>query len=285
MVRRNFLQTSLMAASALALAGCDAAFSALNLVVPRTGYRVVGDLVYGPDPRHKLDVYVPDNLSGPAPVLMFFYGGAWQAGSRKQYRAFGQAFASEGIVTVVADYRLYPQVTYPAFVEDGAVALAWVHANIAKYGGDAGHIFVSGHSAGGYIAAMLGTEPKFVEAAGGNLLWMRGVIGIAGPYDFLPLREESYIAIFHGANNRDAMPVNHVKGRRPPMLLTWGTGDGTVGRVNIDHMEAKLKSFDSPVETRLYPGVSHIGIILSLAHGFRGRTTLHQDMLRFIRSH
>ena len=154
-----------------------------------------------------------------------------------------------------------------------------------RHGGDAGHIFVSGHSAGGYIAAMLGTEPKFVEAAGGNLLWMRGVIGIAGPYDFLPLREESYIAIFHGANNRDAMPVNHVKGRRPPMLLTWGTGDGTVGRVNIDHMEAKLKSFDSPVETRLYPGVSHIGIILSLAHGFRGRTTLHQDMLRFIRSH
>ena len=285
MVRRNFLQTALMAASALFLAGCDAAFSALNLVVPRSGYRVVEGQAYGADPRQTLDVYVPDNLAAPAPVLLFFYGGAWQSGSRAQYRAFGQAFASEGIVTVVADYRLYPQVTYPAFVADGAAALAWVHANIARHGGDPARLFVSGHSAGGYIAAMLGAEPKFIEAVGGDPGWMRGIIGIAGPYDFMPLTEASYIAIFHGANNQGAMPVNHVTGKRPPMLLAWGAGDGTVGAANIDHMEARLKSFGSVVETHRYPGVSHIGIILSLAYGFRGRTTLHQDMLRFIRSH
>jgi acetyl esterase/lipase len=273
-----------MTGAALLLSGCDAVFSALNLAVPRTGYRVVRGQTYGPDPQQKLDVYVPDNLKARAPVLLFFYGGAWQSGERGNYLALGQAFASEGIVTLVADYRLYPQVKYPAFVEDGAAALAWARRHAGEHGGDPERIFVAGHSAGAFIAVMLASEPDFLRRAGGDLSWIRGVIGIAGPYDFLPLREPATIDIFHGANNRDAMPVNHLDGRRPPMLLAWGTGDRTVGAVNIDRMEAKLKSLDSPVETHRYPGASHIGIILSLAHGFRGRTTLHKDMLAFIRS-
>lgn len=285
MVRRSFLATALGLASTLLLAGCEAGFSALRLVVPRKGYRVVAAQAYGADPRQKLDIYIPDGLKAHAPVLLFFYGGAWQGGRREDYFAFGEAFASQGIVTVVADYRLYPQVTYPAFVADGAAALAWVRANIARHGGDPARLFLSGHSAGGYIAVMLGAEPAFLKAKGGDLSWIRGVIGIAGPYDFLPLWQDDYIAIFHGANNRDAMPVNHVKGKRPPMLLAWSTGDGTVGARNIDSLEAKLKSVGSEVETRRYPGVGHVGIILSLAYGFRGRTTLHQDMLAFIRSH
>lgn len=288
MPRRGLLVSALMSGLGLLLgpllAGCDAAFSALNLLVPRGGYRVVRDVAYGAGPRRKLDIYVPDDLKSPAPVLLFFHGGAWQGGARTDYLAFGQAFAGEGIVTVVADYRLYPEVTYPAFVADGAQALAWVHAHIAKHGGDASRIFVCGHSAGAYNAVMLACEPDFLRRAGGDLSWIRGVIGIAGPYDFLPLRDASYIDIFHGANNRDAMPVNHVDGVRPPMLLAWGTGDHTVHAVNIDRMEARLKRVGSRVETRRYPGVSHIGIILSLAHGFRGRTTLHRDMLAFIRS-
>jgi acetyl esterase/lipase len=284
MPRRGFLVSALLSGVSLLLAGCDAAFTALNLIVPRDGYRMVRDVAYGAGPRRKLDIYVPDNLKAPAPVLLFFYGGAWQSGERANYLAFGQAFASEGIVTVVADYRLYPEVKYPAFVEDAAQALAWVHAHIGDHGGDPGRIFVSGHSAGAYNAVMLASEPAFLSRVGGDLSWIKGVIGIAGPYDFLPLQEASYIDIFHGANNRDAMPVNHVDGVRPPMLLAWGTGDRTVYAVNIDHMEARLRSVGSPVETHRYPDVTHVGIILSLAHGFRGRTTLHKDMLAFIRS-
>src|SRR6185312_1282274 len=104
---------------------------ALDLVVPRSGYHVVRDLAYGSDPRQKLDLYVPDKLTGPAPVLLFFYGGSWTGGSKALYPAFGQAFASKGIITAIADYRLYPQVRYPAFVEDGAHAFAWLHAHAA----------------------------------------------------------------------------------------------------------------------------------------------------------
>jgi acetyl esterase/lipase len=106
------LRAALLAGLTALLSACSP-FSAINLLVPKSGYDVHGALAYGADPRQKLDVYVPQGLKGPAPVLLFFYGGAWSSGNRGDYRAFGQAFASEGIVTVVADYRLYPQVNIP----------------------------------------------------------------------------------------------------------------------------------------------------------------------------
>ena len=277
------LKAGLVAAATALLSACSPA--ALNLLVPRDGYAVHRDLAYGTDPRQKLDVYVPDGLKGPAPVVLFFYGGSWLGGHKSDYLAFGQAFASAGIVTVVADYRVYPQVKYPAFVEDAASALAWVHGHIAQHGGDAARVFVSGHSAGGFNAVMLASEPKFIEARGGTLDWIRGVIGIAGPYDFLPLTDPAYIAIFHGANNPGSQPINHVTGPRPPMLLASGSVDSVVQPGNADRMAVKLKAAGGEAKVIHYPGVGHIGIILSLAPGFRGHTSLRQDMLDFIRSH
>jgi acetyl esterase/lipase len=276
---------ALMAACVAALLSACSPFRAVNLLVPKSGYAVHRAIAYGTDPRQKLDVYVPAGLSGPAPVLLFFYGGSWTGGSRANYLAFGQAFASAGMVVAVADYRLYPQVKYPAFVEDAASALAWVHAHAAQYGGDPGRVFVAGHSAGAFNAVMLASEPAFIQAKGGSLDWIRGVIGIAGPYNFLPMRDPLYIDIFHGANNTDAMPVTHVTGVRPPMLLVAGEADETVSPRNTDDMAAKLKSFGSEVKVIKYPGVGHIGIILSLVPGFRGKTSLRQDMIDFIRAH
>ncbi len=100
--------------------------------------------------------------------MLFFYGGNWQSGKRGDYLAFGQAFASRGIITVVADYRLYPQVKYPAFVEDAAQAVAFVHGHAAQYGGDPARLFVSGHSAGAYNAVMLASDPHYLKAVGGR---------------------------------------------------------------------------------------------------------------------
>ena len=274
-----------LAAGVTALLSACSPFAAINLLVPSTGYDVHQGLAFGADPRQKMDIYVPQGLKGPAPVLLFFYGGSWQSGSRGDYRAFGQAFASAGIVTAVADYRLYPLVKYPAFAQDAAGALVFLHDHAARYGGDPGRIFVSGHSAGAYNAVMLASEPKFLEDKGGRLDWIRGVIGISGPYDFLPLTEPDYIDMFHGADNPDTMPITHVDGKRPPMLLVTGTADRTVGPGNSDRMAAKLKSFGSEVVVIKYPGVGHIGTILSLVPGFRGTTSLRQDMLDFIHSH
>jgi acetyl esterase/lipase len=276
---------ALMAAGVTALLSACSPFGAINLLVSKSGYAVHRGMAYGADPRQKLDIYVPDGLKGPAPVLLFFYGGSWMGGSRTDYRAFGQAFASAGMVVAVADYRLYPQVKYPGFVEDAAGALAWVHAHAAQYGGDPEHVFVSGHSAGAYNAVMLASEPKFIEAKGGKLDWIRGVIGMAGPYNFLPMSAPVYIDMFHGTNNTDSMPTYHVTGKRPPMLLVAGTDDDTVSPQNSDDMADKLRSVGSNVKVIKYPGVGHIGIILSLVPGFRGKTSLRQDMIDFVRSH
>ena len=108
----------------------------LNMTVPRSGYHIQKDFVYGNEPRQKLDLYIPDGLNAPAPVLLFFYGGSWQSGQKDDYLALGQAFASKGIIVAIADYRVFPQARYPAFLNDGAAAFSFVHDQIANYGGD-----------------------------------------------------------------------------------------------------------------------------------------------------
>lgn len=275
----------IMAVSVFAvfLSACSPA-ALLNLTVSEQGYRIERDLAYGTDPRQRLDLYVPDTLTNPAPVLLFFYGGSWEGGSKSYYKALGQAFASKGIIVAIADYRVYPQVRYPAFVEDGARAFAFLHAQVKTHDGDPARIFVSGHSAGAYIAMMLAADPRYLRSAGADPAGIRGVIGIAGPYDFLPLQDENLIAIFGGANRPETQPITYIDGKRPPMLLTYGMDDTTVLPRNTLSLAAKLRSFDSPVDVKSYAGTGHIGIILSLAPGFRGRTTLRQDILDFVQS-
>lgn len=263
------------------MAQTPAPMSRLKPLIPFLSFEAHRGLAFGQDPRQRLDVYVPRNLQAAAPVLLFFPGGGWTGGQLGKYWALGQVFAAAGIVTVVAGYRLYPQVKYPAFVEDAAAALAWVRDHVPGYGGDPARLFVSGHSAGAYNAVMLASEPDFLAAKGGTFDWIRGVIGIAGPYDFLPLQEAHYIDMFHGRDNQDAMPVYHVTGPRPRMLLVTGTQDHTVSPENTTRMAARLRSVDSPVREFHYRGAGHVGILLSLLPGLR-RTPLRRDMLDFI---
>ena len=267
---------------ALAAAGSGvltAGVPLLNLAIPKTGYQVKRDLAYGQGPRARLDLYVPDGLSVPAPVILFFYGGSWQSGSKNIYRAFGQAFASAGIIAAVADYRLYPEVKYPAFIHDGAQAFRFVRESIERHGGDPARIFLSGHSAGAYIAAMLACDPAYLED---DAAAIRGVIGIAGPYDFLPLYDPVLIDIFGGDRVMTTQPIKYARNKTPPMLLAHGSADTTVGAGNSRRMAKRLREAGNSVELIEYKGSSHLGIILSLAHGFRGGTTLRDDMLRFI---
>src|SRR6185295_11316866 len=107
----------------------------LNLLVPRSGYRIIRDIAYGDGPRHSFDLYIPDGFQRPAPVVLYFYGGGFIAGRKSEYRIVGEAFASKGIVVAIADYRLYPEVKFPGFVEDGARALGAVHRVVGEHGG------------------------------------------------------------------------------------------------------------------------------------------------------
>jgi acetyl esterase/lipase len=267
----------------------------IYLALPKAGYHMVRDLAYGAGQEQKLDLYVPDGLSGGlkpgrdpknlAPVLLFFYGGSWQSGSKDQYRAFGEAFASEGFVVAVADYRLYPQAKFPAFVEDGARAFRFLESHAAIYGGDPKRMFVSGHSAGAYNAIMLAADPRYLKAAGSDISHLRGAIGLAGPYDFLPLTDPALIAMFGGKDRKETQPIAFVDGPRPVMFLVSGTDDQTVGPRNTANMAARLRHFGSPVEVKFYPGLGHIGLLLSLARPFRSLSSLRADMAQFIRAH
>jgi acetyl esterase/lipase len=274
----RFLSHALAAAGSGALSTAAPLF---DLAIPKSGYSLSRDTAYGSDPRQRLDLYIPDGPAAPAPGLLFFPGGSWQSGTKNIYRAFGQAFASAGIIVAVANYRLYPQVKYPAFVEDGAAALRFVRERIAEHRGDPARIFLCGHSAGAFIAAMLACNPEFhVDRA-----WIRGVIGIAGAYDFLPLYDPVLIDIFGGARVMETQPIKYVRNKTPPMLLVHGTADRTVGAGNSRRMAKRLREAGNQVELIEYKGVTHLGILLSLAHGFRARTSLRDDMLRFIARH
>lgn len=270
----------------LALTACSAV-SLLNATIPTDGYVVHKDIAYGDNPRQKLDIYVPTaaDSKNPAPVIVFFYGGSWQYGSKDEYLFVGQALASKGFVTVIADYRLYPEVYFPLFVHDGASAFAWVRNHIASYGGNRNALFLCGHSAGAFIAVMLTVNPTYLAAAGMASDTVRGTIGIAGPYDFLPLQDDKLKALFSKAKPEDTQPVNFVDGKRAPLFLATGNEDDTVLPRNTERLSAQLDRFQSPHETRIYKGVAHIGIILSLADGFRGKSSLLEDMAAFIQKH
>jgi acetyl esterase/lipase len=241
-------------------------------------------------PRQTLDVYVPAASSVKAPVLIFFYGGSWQTGSKDMYRFVGQAFASAGIVTVIADYRVYPEVSFPEYVGDAAAATAWVERQVGAYGGDPHRLFIAGHSAGAQIAALLVLDPLYLAQAGVDRDNISGLIGLAGPYDFLPLTDPTLRDIFATGDIRRSQPIHFVDGTFPgvavpPAFLATGDDDHEVLPKNTARLGSALRARGGVVVQHDYPGVGHIGIILSLAHGFRGKAPARDQIVAFVTAH
>lgn len=277
---------ALVAAGSALLSACSP-LGLINALTPAEagGRRAAAGLAYGPEARHRLDVYVPEGGgAGRAPVLVFFYGGGWNNGERSDYAFVGRAFAAQGFVTVVPDYRLVPQVRFPAFVEDGALALRWVRDHIAGYGGDSSGVALGGHSAGAYNAMMLALDRRFLARVGLPSRFVRSVAGLAGPYDFLPLDDPRSIAAF-GDHPRlaETQPVSFAGAGAPRIFLATGDEDETVRPRNSVSLAAKLRAAGAPVELRTYPGLGHAGILLALNAGFRGRAPVLADVVRFAR--
>lgn len=250
----------------------------LNGLAPR---RLAGrDIAYGPAPRQRLDIYLPEAGRLPAPVVVFLYGGGWDSGAKAMYRFLGGAFAARGYVTVIPDYRLYPAVRHPAFIEDCAAAFAWTAAHIGGWGGS-GSLFLMGHSAGAYNAAMLALDPRFLAAAGSRLS-PRGTIGLAGPYDFLPLQSPRLRAIFGTPTPPDTQPINHVDGRNAPLLLIAGTADTTVLPANTTRLAARIQAAGGAVVAKLYPGINHREVIGAIGRPLRFLCPTLADCTRFM---
>ena len=264
------------------LASACAPTTLLNAVAPRGGV-VTTSAAYAEGPRHGLDVYAPANAQG-APVVVFIYGGGWRAGDRGMYRFVGATLAAAGVVCVVPDYRVWPEVRSPAFVQDAAQAVGWARAHAAEHGGDPARLFLMGHSAGAQIAAMLALNPAWLGAVGmqpGRDL--RGVVGLSGPYDFLPLQSDTLKDIFGPEDQRPAsQPINFVTPGAPPMLLATGDEDTTVLPRNSQRLAAKLREAGNQAELIIYPGVGHATIMGAFSAPLGFIAPVRQDVLRFI---
>jgi acetyl esterase/lipase len=272
----------LMAALALPASACSP-IRVIDSVIPSDGYRLAEGLAYGPRPGHKLDVYTPRGAAGPRPVVVFFYGGSWQRGWRADYRFVAEAITSRGFVAVLPDYRKYPEVTFPGFIEDAAAAVGWTRANIARHGGDPGGMTLMGHSAGAHIAAMVALDGRYLAQAGTERAAVRGLIGLAGPYDFLPIRSVTLQRIFGGADGiPQTQPITFATAGAPPTLLLHGTDDITVLPRNSERLSARLLEAGAPARLKLYPGMGHVGIVTALARPLRGIAPVLDDVAAFV---
>ena len=262
------------------LTGCSPA-TLLNSLAARGGLEITTSVSYGQGPRRTLDVYRPSNSAG-APVIVFFYGGSWQGGSKDSYAFAATALAQLGYVVVVPDYRVYPEVRYPDFIEDGAKAVKWAKANATRFGGDPNTLFVSGHSAGAYIAAMLAIDARWLAKVGMSRRDIAGFVGVAGPYAFLPLKDDTLKVIFGGANRPETQPVSYVSGGEPPALLLTGDGDTTVEPGNAARLAARLRAVGSNVTVITYPGVGHVTILGAFAPALRSLAPVVRDIDAFV---
>lgn len=259
---------------------------AINAVTPSGSYEKTGGVAYGADPRHKLDVYAPHGSVGPAPVVVFFYGGSWNSGERGDYEFVAQALASRGIVAVLADYRLYPEVRYPAFLEDGARAVAWTVSEVRRYGGDPQRLFVMGHSSGAYNAAMIALDRRWLGQFGLSPTILRGWVGLAGPYDFIPIRNEDVKPIFfHPATPPESQPVNQVGAHAPPALLMASNKDDLVNPVrNTGGLSKRLRAAGVDVTEIYFDKTSHASLIGAMAWPLRGLAPVLDNVERFVKS-
>lgn len=271
----------LAALGALLAGGCSP-LGVLNALSVRDRVRETS-LAYAEGSRHGVDVYAPEGAAG-APVVVFLYGGTWSGGERGFYRFVGMSLASAGAVCMVPDYRVFPEVRFPDFVTDAAKAVAWARRNAAAHGGDPDRLVVMGHSAGAHMAALLALDDRYLAAEGlqpGGAL--RGVVGLAGPYDFLPLTSPNLRAIF-GAERRwpESQPVNFVRPGAPPMLLATGGGDTVVLPRNTESLATRLRAAGNAVQSVTYAGVGHREIIGAFAPPLRFLAPVRDDVLRFV---
>ncbi len=274
----------LAAIAALAGSACtQLEFLAANTPALFGSFRRRANISFGPDEHQRLDIYEPQATHGsPRAVIVFWHGGRWSEGDKSQYRFVGAALAGLGYVAILPNYRHYPQVKMPGFMQDSARAAAWA-VNYARECGDEKHFFLMGHSAGAHLAALLALDPRYFSEVGVTAPPISGVIGLSGPYDFLPLLEADLQDMFGPADLYPlSQPINFVRADAPPMLLIAGERDVTVLPKNTRNFAAALQAKGVRVTLRLYPGLKHADTVAALSELARGRAPILGDIAAFV---
>ncbi|WP_231639200.1 alpha/beta hydrolase [Sphingomonas profundi] len=251
-----------------------------------TAARVAQGVPFAPAAGDRLDIWAAASGGARRPVVVFFYGGSWVSGRRQDYGFVARAYAGEGFVAVVPDYRKVPGVRFPTFVSDAAAAVAWVHRNIARYGGDPDRILLVGHSAGGYLAMMLALDRRYLAAQGIDPAVVRAAAGLAGPYDFYPFTwQPARDAMGAAPDPRQTQPITFARADAPPLWLATGTADGTIRPRNAYALAARQRALGSRrTVLRTYAGLGHQGIVMALSRPFRGLAPVLAESAAFLRA-
>ena len=287
-MRKYFLWLTVFVSALPLLSGCTG-LTAINSMTTDEGYHVTSDIQYDRTTGEALDVYNFAKAQN-APVVVFFYGDRWTRGSKEDYKFVGQALTSQGFIAVLADYRKYPMVRFPAFVQDAAKAVRWTRDNIQKFGGDPDKIFVMGHDAGAHIASMLALNESYLKAVGGSRSWLKGMIGLAGPYDFMPLTAPDLRDLFGPPDRYEqSQPILFVDGQNPPLLLVHAEDDQVVMVKNTRKLAAAVAKAGGAVETLIYPKIScpsfnsHSCILDTIAAPYRKQSDVLAGITDFIK--
>nr|MDP9128722.1 alpha/beta hydrolase [Pseudomonadota bacterium] len=203
----------------------------------------------------------------------------------EDYRFVAAAFAKKGFIVVIPDYRKYPDVHFPTFVQDGAKALAWTYDHIATYRGNPARIHVAGHSAGAHIGALLAADARYLATAGKERsAVIHDFVGLAGPYAFTP-DEPDLEDMFGPPSNYPNMRVTtFIDGKQPPMLLLYGDSDTTVKYANLEVLERSIRQKGGRVETKIYHNVGHTDLVGDLSWFNPDDVPVLEDIAVFFRS-
>lgn len=288
-IGRRTILSAVPALAAVASLGACSWSDVLNAAAPKQRIQRRRDIPYGPDPRHRLDYFRPDDAKGgwghPRPVVVFMHGGSWRTGSKDDYAFVGYRLAQEGYEVIIANYRLVPDIRFPAFVEDAAQVLAWTAEDADSPAFGRKELFVMGHSAGAHIAAMVALDRRFLAVHGLDPAErLKGWIGLSGPYDFLPFSSRSVAEVFETTNPDDSQPINFVADGRPgpPALLVTGNDDTTVLPKNSRNLARAILDAGGQADLIGYDGVGHTGTLLAFGPSFASRAPVLEDLNRFV---
>ena len=274
---------AILLATAVTVSACGGVlFVAANTPALFGNYTRDADVAYGAGPRRTLDVYLPDQPAASRPLIVFWYGGSWMKGDKEQYRFVGAALALRGYVAVLPDYRVYPEVRFPGFMDDAALALKWAQDNAARLGADPRRIYVMGHSAGAHIAALLALDARYLERAGGDPRRVRGLIGLSGPYALEPDTDVLRTIFAAPYGEGDWQPVQFVTAASPPALLLHGGADRVVWVAHSEKLQATLRAAGVQADLRRYAGAGHADTVAALSVPARGRAPVLDDISAFV---
>jgi acetyl esterase/lipase len=247
-------------------------------------YTAIEDIAYSDHELNRLSVYLPGHKDTSRATVIFFYGGCWggcETLNKEHYLFVAQALTAKGFNVVIPDYRRHPKVKFDSIMHDASHVVEWVKAHIADYGGDPNKLFLMGHSAGAHIAAMLTLNETYLKPD--TYRSIKGFIGLAGAYDFLPFTDDYQPIVFGPVKNYpNTQPVNFVDGTEPPLLLLYGNDDSIVKPINIESLTRIVQRKGGRVESHRYDDINHIEIMGALTIPFQTEQPILKDIVAFV---